>query len=334
MPKKKTAALKLTKPKKDIATTSSPMAKTKNRNIYALSTDIFHSTPDHSQTKYGWNASLCQDFITLFLEIVKMPMKDKLMKPVDNAWTMYLESFTLDDALAPRYAKGYFLSTVDTLKTKLFNSETSEIKDNPKEKADNELQTTCFTFRFSDGLFLLADYGENVVKPNKLADYLNNFIEKSTVPLKNRLTQISFQYLIAKGFLDKLNTFNKLNSLELTIDTVGITGTDDAIAILNKETQKINQKSITLVLKQHDKSGLSVAELKTWATNIFKNHHILEGRIRGRSTPGNPNNLRLSGINEKYQKSFSLNEQNRDVLIEPLFSYIISIIDVRSQILR
>lgn len=303
---------------------------TKNRNIYALSTDIFHSDDSFSTTSHGWNKKLCDDLVVLIQKINSFPMQEKCLKdPLNNSWILYLNNVTLEDKIKPTYLKGYFHSTVDGLRTDVLNLETNKIKPNPKEKGDNEIQTTCFALRFSDGLFLLGDYGANLVKPSKISDYLTTFAKKlGTV---NNMNQIALNYLVSKDFLEKLNSFKKLNTLELTIDTTQISGNEDAISSLNEETQKTNQKNITLVLKQKDKLGLIPDGVYNWVSDTIKNHTVTQGKIKGSPNPGNPNEIKLGGINEKYPKSFELDDKG-EVLTEDLFNSLIKILGDRAKL--
>lgn len=306
--------------------------KLKQRHIYAFSTDVFLSNKDFSQINHGWNKETSKALILLLNKIKDLPFDEKLLKgPNDNPWTMYLESIVLEDSVSPTYLKGFFYSTKDGLRTKLLNSDTNEISDNPKKPGQNEMRTTCFALRFEDGLFLLGDYGDNVVTSTKISEYLANFLDKFKNDLNLSIQQIQLHNLISKEFLEKLNSFKKLNQLELTIDTTQINGTDDAISTLNNETQIINQGKLVLRLEKKDKTGLSFEGLRNWVSSIMQKHPVIQGKIKGRPTPGSPRELRLKGINEKYLRSFGVDSYG-EVLMEPLYDSIVKILLARSKI--
>lgn len=303
--------------------------KTKQRSVYAFKTTIDKFVSNGVQ--FGWGADSVNDLIELLQTITALPLEEKCLKDTNYAeWTMYLEKFEVDNIENPTYLKGYFYSTKDGLRTSLQNFDTGQIKTNPKEPGDNEIRTTCFAFRAKDGLFLLADYYDNVVTSSRISDYFNLFFKS----LRNDLNveQISFENLVSKEFLEKLNSFERINSLEITVDTTRRKDEiDDAISTINEELADLNQGKVTLVIQRADKYGLVKEGISTWVSDKLNKHTIIQGRIIGKPHPGNPRIASLKGVNEKYEQRFSVNMEG-EVLLEPMFDFIISIINNRPKL--
>lgn len=303
---------------------ASAKKKQKQRTVYAFKTTLYLTNDDHTTTEFGWDAAKVKK---LMQEIIALPeLRRRSVEP--GEWSMHLEKCEIDP-LKPNIMTGYFHSTKQGLRTKVQHLETGDVKDNPKPPGYNEIRTTCFAFRFTDGLFLLADYGDNVASTARISQYLTSF-GKTLCPDMN-LSGIQFDHLISKEFLEKLNSFQRINTLEIVIDAKAEQGTDDAIATLNEELSDIQQGKIQLILQRGDNPSLSAKGIYDWFKNKMKKHVILQGKIKGKPSPGHPKELRLTGMEEKYPQKFPIDKEE-EVLTEPLFEFIIKIAEERGAV--
>lgn len=301
--------------------------KTKSRTIYSYETIIYEQKKD--QVDMGWNTTSSESLIKLISGIMSLNKEQRMKKdPTYFEWTMHLEKFELDNKTNPKYITGYFHSTKEGIRTNLQNIETGEVKPNPKGPNENEIRTTCFAFRIKDGLFLLGSYSDNVATYKRIADYLTSFATTSFSHLN--IIQVSFNTLISKEFLEKINAFERINFLELTVDTtVKTSGTKDAISILDEELEEVNQGKIEFIISRKDANGLDSTKLGRWIQRKINKHHIIKGTLRGKPAPGGRPELRLQGMDERVSARFPVDKEN-EVLNEHLFQYIINIIETRS----
>jgi len=300
-------------------------SKKKQRTIYAFKTVLFLSNDDKSSTEFGWDAEKIKNLMGM---LIKLPELNRRSVDPNSEWSMQLEKCEIDP-LKPNIIFGYFHSTKQGLRTKVQHIETGDTKDNPKLPGYNEIRTTCFTLRLTDGLFLLADYGDNVASTARIARYLTQF-GKELCPEIN-LSGIQFDNLISKDFLDKLNSFQRINTLEILIDSKSELKTDDAIGTLQEELSDVKQGKIQIILQRGDNPTLSSKGVYDWVKNKMKKHIILQGKIKGKPSPGNPKELRLTGMEEKYQNKFPT-DRDEEVLTEPLFEFIIKLAEERGVI--
>jgi hypothetical protein len=308
--------------------------KKKNRNIYVYSMNFLKDTESSSTTNGNWDEKNCT-ILKKVLQLIKdLPEKERIKKgPAEDPWTLYLNMFQENDSPIPSYLYGYFSSTENGLRTDLLNNITLEITENPKEEGQNELKSTCFSFRFKDGMFLLGEYEGNIATYKRISEYLNEFLQrfKDEGKIETDIVSINLYNILSKDFLEKINSFDRLNQLQLTIDTTQVSGNDDAVADLSNETRTINAGKLTLILARRDSVGLIPAQVKDWVSNIMRRHPVIQGTIKGHPFPGNRNELRLQGINEKFKRTFETNPQG-DVIIGQVYDSFAKINDDHSKL--
>lgn len=297
--------------------------QTKSRTLYSYKSSMYLRDPKNDELFLKWSPD---KLTTLFDDILKLPFdKRTLSDTVNQEWTLTFEGYRYDNDISPRFILGTFSSTKNGLRTKLLNEQTKTIKPNPKAPGENEIRTTCFGMRISDGLFILATYSDNVANPLRITGYLADFAKLTKSPI----VSISFDHLISNEFIDSLNSFERINKFMVSIDTTELMDkTKDAFSVINEETAKMNHGKINLELIRKDIKGLSAKEILQFWKNNTKRHHILQGTVKGKPSPGHPKELRFLGINEKHNDRFPIDNEG-EVLSEHLFRCIINIMDSR-----
>jgi|GEM_PF-6756856 len=300
-------------------------SSTRNRTFSLYATKL--SIPGTDSNNVNWSIEYGQIIYQLLKKIINLPVDKKIYTGDKNDnWTMALEKCELNRTNNPSYIRGYFSCTKDGFHTQLLDNKTFERTPNPKGLTQNEIMRTAFSFRLKDGLFTLGEYKDNIATAKRIATYLNSFIKKfvESEELQTDITRISFIHCISEGFLDKINSFDRLNSASITMEVPQlIEENEDSFSTLNHETSGANIGTVTIVLKRKrgDSAGLNISKIKQWITKLTDLYNPIKGELKGCPHVGNTNKLTINGVNKCFKYSLKLGTDG-DVLLSELYDKI------------
>ncbi len=307
---------------KIIATT-----KTRNRSFNIYQTEIkTKKRQSGSLNNFGWTVERCNAIRKLLDLIFALDDSSKTLKGDKNdPWTMRIERLQVvnNENGIPIYLKGYFLCSSNGVHTPLLDNQTLEIKENPKGIHQNETLKTAFSLRFKDGMFIIGEYQGNVASKDHIIKYLNDFLDyfTSNNQLETDIKRIILHHTIKKGFLDKINGFSRLDTIEINIDCPQGPDKENAITTLGNELAGANIGIISLTLKKKSKDGIIISKAKEWLSTIEEKFTLQKGELLGDRGKGKQEPISLNGINERYKYELCT-AQNGDVLVSELYDKI------------
>lgn len=317
------------------------MPKDKSRTIYAHETKFYRydDAVENNEVEVGWSRKVSPGLLwKVFEHIVTLAEPDRTRKAPDAEWLMYLDNVEFikkgfdnpEDCI-----RGIFYSTSDGLRTALIDINTLTKAKNQKKPGQNELRKTHFYIRMSDGLFLLDNYGGNIVTNARIEAYIAHFA--NTVLKDNNIIRLSFDTLLSQGFLDKLNNFEviTLAHLRVKIGATDIYDKSDALGHMQDEAKVVraSQLEIKIAHPRARKEGLLPIPLAKTLQKFMNREGILSGTIKGKPLLGCQPTLKLKGAEEKYPNRFEVDAEG-EVLTDPLFKYIAKISIDRKSLLQ
>ena len=277
-------------------------AKTKNRNFYVYYTELVLENADKERRTTNWSDKRCKDVQMLISLIVELDIKKRTKRgDENNPWTMALENMQNDNIIS-NFLEGYFISTENGIHTYLLDRESLERLSNPKELTQNETMQTAFSLRFKDGMFILGEYQGNIASARRIAEYFNYFLIyfKENRMLVTDIAEIRFHHKIDQGFIDKINGFERVNSVEIGLEMlIPNQPQQDAFSTLANEVSDANIGRIVLTLMKKDKNGICSAKIKDWLIKCCDNWSVNRGKLKGKACPGHQSEVSLTGINVK-----------------------------------
>lgn len=301
--------------------------KTRNRSFNIYQTEIRIKNRQHnSLNNLGWTSNHCKDIQNLFNLIYNLddPIKTR-RGDENNPWTMRIERLQIvnNENNKPVYLQGYFLCSANGVHTPLLDNQTLELKENPKGMHQNETLKTAFSLRFNDGMFIISEYQGNVATKDRISKYLNYFITYfiTNKKLKTDIKKIILHHKIKKGFLDKINGFSRLDTIEINLDFPQGPNKDNAMNTLGNELTGANIGTISLTLKRKSKEGIIISKAKEWLSTIEESFTLKKGELIGDRGKGKQEPISLNGINERYKYSLYTDEYG-DVLVGELYKKI------------
>ena len=114
------------------------------------------------------------------------------------------------------------------------------------------------------------------------------------------IAEIRFHHKIDQGFIDKINGFERVNSVEIGLEMlIPNQPRQDAFSTLANEVSDANIGRIVLTLMKKDKNGICSAKIKDWLIKCCDNWSVNRGKLKGKACPGHQSEVSLTGINVK-----------------------------------
>lgn len=189
---------------------------------------------------------------------------------------------------------GMVKSAVNNFRPKLINTKTAIERDNPKEKAEGEIERTHFCIKiynqpnYKDVICIFEKNG-NGISINQFVNYLNHFKKHFSTEsgLKNKYS-IQYQIITREDIEDAISNLSRAKIAELHIDKQ-LLGTD-ALEFSNRTCSV--QRNIIVTIKAERESSIKdvaldclkafhlaknkVARLRVWGETSDKQHTLID----------------------------------------------------------
>jgi hypothetical protein len=250
-----------------------------------------------------------------------------MMRDVHNEWGMYLDHADMltNDAGAPTFITGWFMSVRPGPRTELMNLVTSATRDNPKVEHEGEKLKTHFLIRLADGLFLLDSYGGNVVTAAKVTSYFED-LARPTLD-EHQTHFITLEKLVSSEFLENLGRLDVIRLAKVRVEVDENTHyQDDALGHFERASSNARGSYVDLAIGKLNakKNGLERGGVRAFFTDILGRHNVIAGTIEGRAPDGTDTTLKLHGIEEKHRHQFDTDAFG-EVLSAPLIEYMMTL---------
>ena len=172
-------------------------------------------------------------------------------------------------------------------------------------------------------MFIIGEYQGNVASKDRIIKYLNHFLNSFTNndQLETDIKKIVLHHTIKKGFLDKINGFSRLDTIEINIDCPQGPDKENAMTTLGNELTGANIGIISLTLKKKNNDGIIISKAKEWLSTIEEKFTLKKGELIGDMGKGKQEPISLTGINERYKYQL-LTDEDGDVLVGELYKVI------------
>ena len=187
-----------------------------NRSINLFRPSILQ-TLNSTTSEIAWNRQYLLDMLS---QISRLQLPDK--KHAEDDWGMFLDSYSTLVANGHSckfdFLQIVFCSTRVGFRSPLLDLATMQSRPNPKNPFESETFKTHVCIRMNDGLTMIEGYGLNVVTANRISSYFQK--KAVAVYQQHHLTDVQFHPIVSKEFLDAIDNFNTISTIDIQVRTV------------------------------------------------------------------------------------------------------------------
>ncbi len=258
---------------------------------------------------------------TLIEFISKKKKKERFYDLVDNKFCFIETSEVFADIPnESKFIKGYFISARNEFRPNLINKKTGEVRKNPKELSEGDIEKTHFIIRIDKKLnevYLFLEYNYHGITQNNFINYFTSFW-KSKLKAEKLKKNFSIDYLIIprKDFLKTLNKLKRTSIAEIYIDKKLL---GSRSLNFSNRTSSV-KKEIKLVVSANPRETITEVAIDFFNKFNSSSNDISKIRIHGNDFEGNNVILDTSFMGLEEFVEVDLDTNTGEVISSQLFA--------------